>query len=56
MNKGFTLLETIIYVSLLSILMMGVFSSIITPAYDSMKRTAVTPENYQHLIENYHEE
>ncbi|MDQ5893665.1 MAG: hypothetical protein QG640_677 [Patescibacteria group bacterium] len=56
MNKGFTLIEIIIYVSLLSLLMMSIFSSATAFVYNSMNQPAITPVNYELLIENYHED
>ena len=56
MNRGFSLLEIIIYVSLLSLLMIGVFSSILSSMHSMMKKPTLSEENYLFLIENYHEE
>lgn len=55
MNKGFSLIEIIVYISLLSLLMIGVFSSVLSYVYSAMKRPTLTAEHYELLIENYHE-
>jgi type II secretory pathway pseudopilin PulG len=55
MNKGFTLIETILYVSLLSMLVLGVFSSIIGVMYTQQKRPILKDEDYKMLIKNFHE-
>lgn len=56
MNKGFSLIEIIINISLLSILMIGVFSSVLDSAYSSVKRPTFTDADYEILIKNFHEE
>jgi type II secretory pathway pseudopilin PulG len=55
MNKGFSLIEIIIYISLVSLLMMGVFSSVLGSVYGQMKKPSFTEEDYKNLIKNYHE-
>ena len=55
MNRGFSLFETIIYISLLSILMMGVFSSVLGSVNMNINRPTFKPEHYQLLISNFHE-
>ncbi len=53
--KGNTLIETLVYVSLLSILMIGVFSSVYV-LIRSEERTRISNENDSLLIlKNYHE-
>lgn len=55
MNKGITLIETLIYVTLVSLLMVGVISSVYM-LMSSEGRTASVREHEQELIlENYHE-
>ena len=56
MNKGFSLIEIIVYTGLLSLLMVGVFSSTLSYVYDSMNKPTFTTDHYEQLIENYHEE
>ena len=51
-NTGLSLVEIIVYMGLLSLLMLGIFSTISSPIYD---RPLYTDEDYQLLIENYHE-
>ncbi|MEK7213591.1 MAG: prepilin-type N-terminal cleavage/methylation domain-containing protein [Patescibacteria group bacterium] len=53
MKKGFSLIETIVYVSLLSLLLLGVFSSILSFTYS--KKEQINQNDYELLIENYHE-
>jgi prepilin-type N-terminal cleavage/methylation domain-containing protein len=55
MNKGFTLIETLVYISLVSILMVGVFSLIVDFIYSSSNKKDFTEIDYQILIENFHE-
>jgi Tfp pilus assembly protein PilE len=55
MNKGITLIETIIYIALVSLLMVGVISSVYM-LMSSEGRTAGSREYEQKLIlERYHE-
>ncbi len=53
MNKGFSLIETIVYVSLLAIIIIGVFSSLMSSIYT--KKPLITKDDYELLIENFHE-
>ncbi len=55
MNKGFSLIEIVVYISLLSILMIGVFSSILSSIYLKVKRPVFSEYNYQILISSFHE-
>lgn len=55
MNKGFSLLEIIVYITLSSILMIGVFSSVFGSINMQIKRPTFTPSDYQLLISNFHE-
>lgn len=52
MNKGLSLVEIIVYMALLSLLMLGIFSTISSPIYD---KPMYGEGDYQLLIENYHE-
>jgi len=55
-NKGFSLIEIIVYISLLSLLMIGIFSSILSFVYSSMSRPTFSERDYELLIKNYHEQ
>jgi type II secretory pathway component PulJ len=55
MNKGFSLIETILYISLLSMLILGVFSSIVGNLYTQQKRPILKDEDYKILIKNFHD-
>ena len=55
MNKGFTLVEIIIYIALVSILMVGVFSLALDFIYSGSGKSEFTEGDYKALIENYHE-
>lgn len=55
MNKGFSLIEVIVYTGLLSMLIVGVFSSVLSFVYMSVEKETVKDEDYELLIENYHE-
>lgn len=54
MNKGFSLIETILYVSLLSLILVGIFSSILSYMHSKEVTTPFSEEDYQLLISNYH--
>lgn len=53
-NKGFTILELIIYIALISILMIGVFSLIMDYVLSSSNKPEIKETDYQLLIENFH--
>ncbi len=53
MNKGNTLIETLIYISLLSILMMGVFSSIYSIIYLENRSIKINEKDNSLLLENF---
>lgn len=55
MNKGFTLIETIIYIGLISILMIGVFSLVMNYVYSSQNKSSFSEKDYEMLIKNFHE-
>ncbi|HEY9583759.1 MAG TPA: prepilin-type N-terminal cleavage/methylation domain-containing protein [Candidatus Paceibacterota bacterium] len=55
MNKGFSLIEIIIYIALLSLLLLGVFSSVLGWVYKSMEKPVFSDGDYQILIKNFHE-
>ncbi len=55
MNKGITLIETLVYIALLSLLMVGVISSVYM-LIGSEERAASQSEHEQELLlEKYHE-
>lgn len=53
--KGNTLIETLVYISLLSILMIGVFSSIYSLIGSEQKSSIDSTESNLILLKNYHE-
>lgn len=55
MNKGFTLIETIIYTCLLSVIITGIFSSILFFINNNIENSGFSDEDYKELILNYHE-
>lgn len=55
MNKGFSLIEIIMYISLLSLLTIGVFSSVLSSVNSQIKRPVFIDADYQLLIKNFHE-
>lgn len=52
-KQGLSLIEVIIYISLLSLLITGVFSSIMLLILT--KKPLIDQDDYEILIENYHE-
>lgn len=54
-NKGFSLIEVIVYIFLLSVLMIGVFSSTFGSIHYFSKKPNLTDKDYQMLIKNDHE-
>jgi type II secretory pathway pseudopilin PulG len=55
MNKGFTLIETIIYIGLISILTIGVFSLVMNYVYTNQNKSSFSDNDYEMLIKNLHE-
>jgi len=55
MNRGITLIETMVYMSLLSLLMIGVFSSVLGLVGMQTNRPSIEDHDYQMLIKNFHE-
>jgi type II secretory pathway pseudopilin PulG len=55
MNKGFTLIETMLYVTLLSFIMMGVFSSLFIYLNSAINQPLFSKDDYSLLIESYYE-
>lgn len=55
MNKGFSLIETILYISLLSLILMGIFSSLVSYMQSKKALIPFSESDYQFLIKNYHE-
>ncbi len=54
--KGMTLIETLIYISLLSILMVGVFSSVYVVIDSGEKKHQIdVQKDTELLLKNYHE-
>jgi prepilin-type N-terminal cleavage/methylation domain-containing protein len=55
MKNGFTLIEIIVYISLLSVLIVGVFSSVFGEIFMFTNKPKISNDNYELLIENFHE-
>ena len=53
--KGNTLIETIIYIALLSVLMIGVFSSVYTIIHSEEKTSMDNENDNLLLLKKYHE-
>lgn len=53
--KGSTLIETLIYITLFSILMMGIFSSISMIIHLQEKHTSISATSTTLLLKNYYE-
>lgn len=56
MNKGFTLVEIILYIALLSILIMGIFSTLISAIQLGDSNNYFTDSDYLLLISNFHDQ
>lgn len=55
MKKGFTLIELIVYISLLSLLSLGVLSVCISSVYFSFDIQTFSPSDYELLYKNMYE-
>ena len=55
MKKGFTLIETLLYVTLLSFIMLGIFSSLFSYLHFGLTRSEIKDSDYLLLIKNFHE-
>jgi type II secretory pathway pseudopilin PulG len=55
MKKGFSILELIVYISLVSVLMTGVFSLVLSYVRSGTNHSDFTDADYEKLIKNYHE-
>lgn len=55
MNKGFSLMEIILYISLLSILIIGISSTIISTIQSKESVKPFSESDYLLLISNFHE-
>ena len=56
MKKGFSLIETVLYITLLSLILLGIFSSLLLYLQSKISREAISEGNYESLIANFHEE
>lgn len=54
MKRGFTLIEISIYISILSIVIVGLISTIIS-IFSINNRSEISSANYELLIRNFHE-
>ncbi len=55
MQKGFTLIETIIYIALLSIILSGIFSSLFGFLNSKINTRDISQSDYELLISNFYE-
>lgn len=55
MKKGFTLIELIVYISLLSLLSLGVLSMCMSSVYFSFDIHSFSVSDYELLYKNMHE-
>lgn len=55
MKRAFTLIETILYITLLSFVLLGIFSLINFYLYSSINKKKISDTDYQKLILNFHE-
>lgn len=55
-KRGFTLIETIIYISILTIVISGLFMTITSILNNKSNRNYISNGDYEKLIRNFHEE
>ena len=55
MTRGSTLIETLVYISLFSILMIGIFSSVYMAIHLEDRRLVSQEEDSEILLQKYHE-
>ncbi len=55
-KRGFTLIETIIYISILTIVISGLFMTITSILNSKSNRNYISNGDYEKLIRNFHEE
>lgn len=55
MRKGLSLVETILYISLLSMILINIFYSLLFYIQSKISSREFSDENYNKLIENFHE-
>ena len=55
MSKGFTLIETILYITLLSFVLMSIFSTITYYFSEKLNSERFSEEDYQLLISKFNE-
>ena len=56
MKNGFTLIETILYITLLSLIIFGIFSSLFSYLHMALYKPVFSEEDYNQLIKDFHEE
>ena len=54
-NKGFTLIEIILYITLLSFIIMSIFSVLLNFLHQSLYKKQISNSDYELLIKNFHE-
>ena len=55
MSKGFSLIETILYIALLSVILTGIFSSLFGFLRSKINDRGISESDYELLISNFHE-
>jgi hypothetical protein len=55
MKKGFSLIETIVYITLLSFILIGIISSLFSYLHQSIYKPVITDADNDLLIQNFHE-
>lgn len=53
--KGFTLIETILYMSITSIVILGIYVGIINLIQSANKDNSINKSSYDHLIKYFHD-
>jgi type II secretory pathway component PulJ len=55
LNRAFSLIEIILYVSLLSLIMIGIFSTLVSSIQSKHTTVPISEDSYRLLIQNFHE-
>ena len=54
-ESGFSLIEVVVYTTLLSFIILGIFSSLFSYLNFSLYKPTISEDDYELLIKNFHE-